>query len=365
MNVQTRSLVHLVGSFPCRTAAEVFTHCGRELGGHLKRIPDGEAHGWLNFSTSSLAQAQGIERASDEDVYAPAYATPAELRDYHERAQTRQRLTPRLRVRPGVSAQDLEFAPLGYDRIALESYQVFKQAQTQGRLAREVRFQVGFPTPFATLASVFGARDVRLALPRFEEALFREVEAIMRAIPHAELAIQWEVAVEVVTVLERMAPALAATFSAEDIARALARACQQVSADVEVGVHLCYGNPGGKHIIEPRDTSVMVDFANQFFAIVRRPIQWLHMPVPIARDDDAYFSPLQRLARPAETELFLGLVHPQDGLEGARGRIRAARRFTPTFGIGTECGLRFFASETLPQLLALHRAAAAANAALS
>ena len=108
----------------------------------------------------------------------------------------------------------------------------------------------------------------------------------------------------------------------------------------------------------------MVDFANRFFTIVARPIQWLHMPVPISRDDDAYFSPLAKLALPPETELFLGLVHPQDGLDGALRRMRAARCFAPTFGIATECGLRFFPGETLAELLALHRKVTEANTAL-
>lgn len=363
MTQETRSLVHLVGSFPCRNAQEVFDHCGRELAGHVKRVPDGEVHGWINFSISSLAAAKGLERASEEEVYAPAYATPAQLREYHERAQTRKRLTPKLRVRPGLAASDIEFAPLGYDRIALASYDLFKQAQAAGHLPRTTRFQVGLPTAFATLASVLGADDVHLALPKFEQTLFREVEAITRAIPHAELAIQWDVAVEVVAVLERMAPPLASRFSSQDLAAALARACEQVPPAVETGVHLCYGNPGGKHIVEPGDTAVMVAFANEFLGVVNRSIEWIHVPVPINRDDDAYFAPLEKLRLHPGTELFLGLVHPQDGLEGAQRRITAARRFAPSFGVGTECGMRFFPAETLPELLALHREAAQANAA--
>lgn len=81
----------------------------------------------------------------------------------------------------------------------------------------------------------------------------------------------------------------------------------------------------------------------------------------IAHHDAGYFAPLGGLRLPPETELFLGLVHPQDGLEGAQRRMRAARAFAPVFGVATECGLRFYPSETLPQLLALHRRAAEAN----
>lgn len=358
----TRSLVHLVGSFPGNGPQEIFTLCGRELAGHLKRVPDGEAHGWINFSIESLARARGLERIDPEgEVHVRAYATQAELKEYHERNQSH--VGPKLRIRPGLTAAEVEFAPLGYDRIALESYRLFKEAQAQGQLPRGVRFQVGLPTPFATLAAVLGAADVEIALPRFEATLFREVDAIASSIPHEDLAIQWEVAVEVVTVLERLAPPLAARFSSESIAAALNRACERVPDAVEAGVHLCYGNPGGKHVVEPKDTAVMVDFANLFLARVRRRVDWLHLPVPIARDDDAYFAPLQNLRPGPDTELFLGLVHPQDGLEGAKRRMAAARKSVPSFGVATECGLRFFPAERITEILALHREVARANAA--
>jgi hypothetical protein len=125
-----------------------------------------------------------------------------------------------------------------------------------------------------------------------------------------------------------------------------------------MGLHLCYGNPGGKHVIEPADTGLMTEFANAIFAVVRRPITWLHMPVPKNRDDDAYFAPLAGLRLPAGTEFYLGLVHLSDGLEGTRRRMEAAKRHAPPFGVGWECGLRAFPVETIPHMLALHKAAA-------
>ena len=39
-----------------------------------------------------------------------------------------------------------------------------------------------------------------------------------------------------------------------------------------MGVHLCYGNPAGRHIIEPADTQVMVDLANAIFAAAKRKV---------------------------------------------------------------------------------------------
>ena len=48
--------------------------------------------------------------------------------------------------------------------------------------------------------------------------------------------------------------------------------------------------------------------------------------VLIERDDDAYFAPLADLQLPAETELYLGLVHRQDGAEGAAAGGRPPAR---------------------------------------
>lgn len=57
------------------------------------------------------------------------------------------------------------------------------------------------------------------------------------------------------------------------------------------------------------------------------------------------------------------LVHPQNGLEGTKRRMAATRRIVPSFGVATECGLRFYPAETSGELLALHREVARANAA--
>ena len=105
--------------------------------------------------------------------------------------------------------------------------------------------------------------------------------------------------------------------------------------DVELGLHFCYGNPGGKHIIEPRDLSNLVAFCNLIVPRIKRPLTWVHMPVPIARSDDSYFASLRDLRLSEATEFYLGLVHLDDGLKAEqnvsllpkkRGRNSASRR---------------------------------------
>jgi len=99
--------------------------------------------------------------------------------------------------------------------------------------------------------------------------------------------------------------------------------------------------------------------ANAISAGVTRTINWIHMPVPRDRSDDAYFAPLRNLKLHPETELYLGLVHFTDGVEGTRQRIATAVQYVPTFGVATECGLGRRPPETIATLLRIHSEVAA------
>ena len=112
-----------------------------------------------------------------------------------------------------------------------------------------------------------------------------------------------------------------------------------VPADVEVGFHLCYGDLDAKHFVQPIDATKMVEMANLIAHSIPRSITWIHMPVPIDRADDPFFAPLANLQLSPETELYLGLVHAQDGVEGTTRRMAAARKYVATFGIASECGI--------------------------
>lgn len=127
---------------------------------------------------------------------------------------------------------------------------------------------------------------------------------------------------------------------------------------VELGFHFCYGYASRKHTIEPRDTGLLVEIANRLTAEAARPLQFIHMPVPRERDDDAFFQPLGDLALTPGTELFMGLLHWTDGLEGATRRLKATARHVEHFGIATECGLRARPLDTIEPLFALHAQAA-------
>ena len=94
-----------------------------------------------------------------------------------------------------------------------------------------------------------------------------------------------------------------------------------------------------RHIVEPRDTRKAVEMANLLVDSSGRAVNWVHLPVPIDRHDDAYFGPLTQLNLSAGTELYLGLVHASDGVEGTLRRMATARKYVQDFGIASECGI--------------------------
>ena len=145
--------------------------------------------------------------------------------------------------------------------------------------------------------------------------------------------------------------------SKEDIMQRCGRLGDAVPPDVELGFHLCYGDMNAKHIVQPKDATKLVEVANDLVKAVKRPITYIHMPVPIDRTDDDYFKPLAGLKLNGNTELYLGVVHWQDGVEGTRKRIAAAQRHVRDFGVASECGIaRARSTDVVRRFLDLYEA---------
>src|SRR5262249_9104331 len=144
--------------------------------------------------------------------------------------------------------------------------------------------------------------------------------------------------------------------SKDEIIARMVRISAPVPAAVELGFHLCYGDFGARQFIEPRDSGKMVEVANALPRSVQHEIAYIHLPVPIGRTDDDYFRPLLELRLSPTTELYLGLVHAADGVEGTRRRISVARKYVKDFGIATECGMaRARTQRIVEALLAVHK----------
>ena len=333
-------IIHLVGGVPLE-ASEVFALAGAHFGALAKRLPDGEKkRGWLRPQAPIVGRAAGM--------------IPGGIARYLH--MTNQRYRPA----PGQDPGMIDFGSLGYLAAARESYALFAAARAAGKIAPGTRFQISVPTPFGVMGHCIDLDVVRDVWPVYEHQLFAEINAITREIPPQDLAVQWDIAVEITQSLDNPNGSMR-EFGADELAAAVARALDCLPAEVEGGIHLCYGDAGeDKHYVDPRDMGEMVAFHNAIAARAKHRIAWVHMPVPKEREDEAYFAPLAELRLRPETELMLGLIHRLDGIEGALRKVAAARKFAPVFGVGTECGMgRYFAPETIPEVFRLHRQVAA------
>ncbi|WP_433190631.1 hypothetical protein [Actinoallomurus sp. CA-150999] len=331
--------VHLCGSVLLADAETVFRAIATALDGRVRRIPDGERDDCVVWQLPKLVANPDLQLSPPPS---PEYG-------------------PSLRVRPkpGVDPASVTFPLLGYAAAAFDSWRVFSRLRADGVIAPDVRFQVSLPTPMAVIAAFVGTHHAELEAA-YEARLLAELDEILAVIPPADLAVQWDTAVEF-AVFDGVFPAWFGTDYPSRLAETVTRLVRlgaAVPSDVELGYHLCYGDFEHKHFVEPADTSRLAAVAGQVAAGLGRRLDWVHMPVPRDRTDYAYFAPLADLSLPAETALFLGLVHATDGLDGARARIDAARTTVKTFGIATECGMGRRQAEQIPGLLDLHAAVA-------
>jgi hypothetical protein len=266
------------------------------------------------------------------------------------------RETKRLRFKPGIDPESASF-DTGYDRAAIQSYNIFSRLRREGVIPRHIRFQVSLPTPMASGYMYVSPKAREAYLPVYERALLSALGRIAGAIPAEDLAIQWDVCQEVL-VFENYFLERPADYKAQIVAE-LVRLGDAVPATVEMGYHLCYGSPQDEHLVQPNDTAILAEIMNGIGVATRRHIDFLHAPVPKLRNDGAYFAPLADWRRRPETRLYLGLIHFDDR-EGDAARIAAARRIIPDFGIASECGWGRTDPARVPGLLSSHRVAAEA-----
>jgi hypothetical protein len=338
----------LVGSLNLANRDEVFDEVSRRLKDDVRAVPDGETGDrsmWVTWEGNRIESLPGLE-VFDEMVFQSPVA-----------GEFRQAL---MAPEEGVDLEEVRFGPFNYVKEAVASYEAFKKDREAGKFSPETRFQVSIPTPMM-FAMTFPKHRLE-ALAAFERDLGEEIDNLFEAIPAEDLAIQWDIAGE--TEIQEQFRIGDETWAAEDkwpleeITESIARTSKHIPEQALLGIHLCYGDPEGEHLLQPRDLGVCVDISNSAAELIGRRLDWVHMPVPIERDDDDYFSPLSRLKLKPETELYLGLIHKEDGIEGAKRRIEKAAAFVEDFGVATECGMGREPREQIPSMLDLHHEAA-------
>jgi len=282
-----RPSIHLVGSVAMPDSESVFRALSSELAPWLRRIPDGETgerHRWIYWQREMLLSHLNMELDPD--------ATPLALYQWDGELI---RETELVRFKPDVDPSSVVFET-GYAPAAIASYDVFRQLRDDGVIPAGVRFQVCLPTPMASGYMYISPASIEDYLPVYEKALLTALSSILDAISHHDLSIQWDICQEVL-IFEDYFPYRPDDYKLQ-IFDQMTRLGAQVPADVELGYHLCYGTPRDEHLVMPKDTAILVEVANGLASKLQRQLDFLHMPVPRDRVDDAYYAPLAKLKLP-------------------------------------------------------------------
>jgi hypothetical protein len=326
---------HLVGSVPLRGTAEVLRTVSERLGDRLRRLPDGETGpraDWIVWQYPVLSSLAVFE------VAPPAPAA--------------YRALPRLRLRSGRDAAEVRFGSLGYADAAAASFSIFAPLKRDGVVPPACRFQVCLPTPLAPVSAFVGAEDQPVVEQAYEASMLAEVEQILEAIPHDQLALQWDTNVEF-GMLDGELPVWFPDVKAGILER-LIRISRFVPPDVELGFHFCLGHDEQAERHVPSDAGRMVEIANALAASLDRPLNWIHLPLPREGAEDEFVAPLRDLRLHPETELYLGALHPGEPGDESRRRIDIAHGAAAEFGLATPCGWGRLPPRLVPALLAAH-----------
>jgi hypothetical protein len=350
----------LVGSIGLASADDVFRTVSAAIGDRLRMIPDGETgarSSWIHWNRRVFEDNPALEPDPAETAAGRRITSETEGIRRWGGGPARAQGTPpppRLRVREGVRSEEIAFTPLGHGEHAKKSYGLFRRRRDEGVISAATRFQVALPTAAAMMNGHIVPQHHAMIEAPLTRRLFADVADFCAAIPHGDLAVQWDIPCEM-SQWEGVRPAWFENVK-DGVIERLVRHIEAVPQRVQLGLHFCYGSYGGRHWMEPKDTANCVEVHNRVVEAIARPLHWVHLPVPIERDDQAYFAPLAGLKLRPETALYLGLIHLQDGADGARRRMAAAEHYVGDFGIATECGFGRRPPETIPDLLRLHAA---------
>ncbi len=343
----------LVGSIPLETVEEVFRACAGAIGTDLFCIPDGEVGDrlwWTNYQCYRVF----LGHPDFECVHRPGPVNGVENwrpRNYDDQW--------RFRVKPGLKA--VHFGDpgwrLGYAKEAVNSYFIFKTLRDQGVIPRGVRLQVCIPLTGSIVEHYFREpADYPIVKPAYEQALRDEIAKMCEKIPPADLAIQWDACSEILD-LEGYYDWTPKDDKFERLISPCERLTPAIPPEAMVGYHFCYGTLGGWPIVPIKSLDLCVRLANASVARSGRRVDFVHIPAPQDRTDEAFYAPLKNL-KLGDTKLYLGLIHHTDNLDGFKKRLAAARKFASDFGVASVCGYGRRPPAELAAALKAHREAA-------
>ncbi|SMY19698.1 unnamed protein product [Zymoseptoria tritici ST99CH_1A5] len=174
--------VHLVGSAPFPSTSTAFREHALGLPSRLKRIPDGETgerHYFTAFQAGKFS------------------AAPEVLVDFTDNQDSQRKDFTVEEVKAAVEKLEAKGGiETGYDVAANESYSVFRKLKEEGVIPKDVKFQVGIPSVASTIGPMINHAFQPALEPLYEASLFRALQNIQAAIPHDQLSIQLDLAVD-------------------------------------------------------------------------------------------------------------------------------------------------------------------------
>ncbi|CAJ2509919.1 Uu.00g058190.m01.CDS01 [Anthostomella pinea] len=304
---------HLVGSVPLPDAETVFRQCTAGHPDRLKHLPDGEP-GFLNLFTTFQSL---LFQASPDLCTKFKYNVPVANGEFTE--QQIEDAVEKLKQNGPLETH--------YDTNAIESYGTFRKLKDEGERNKVPGSKVE---------------------PTYQDALYCAIRNMQDSIPHGELAIQIDLAVDTAFYEGVLYKPWFGDGNIEKIREFtvdyIVRMVSQVDEDVEVGLHNCYGDMDHRHWMEPKSLAVVTERGLRVFEKSPRSINFFHCPVPKSAGDhlEAYLEPLKELLpkfKEHGTDLYLGVVHYDDSA-ATQKMIKAAQKVLRDFpfGVGTECG---------------------------
>jgi hypothetical protein len=336
----------LVGSVPLKTVEDVMRTFGGALGKYLPAIPDGEV-GERRSWVLRLSYQVFNGHIDLETIKRP------------QRVNGVEQLMPRSRddvwqfkVKDGV--EQVRFGNpgyrLGYAKDAVNSYFVFKTLREKGMLPADLRFQIAMPMVNSVIRALTFPHpgDLEKIRPGYEEAIAAELVAIFDAIPHEDLAIQWDCAWEVAAVHEH-AKGGDPEGEIETHIAPIGRLSPKIPEKVALGFHFCFGTFGGWPRFAPEDLGRTVELINASVKATGRRVDWVHIPA-LDRRDEAFYAPLAGL-KVNDARIYMGMIHSMDSF---KQRLDVTRKFVPNFGLAAYCGFGRHQPEEMPKVLDDH-----------
>ena len=134
------SSVHFNGSVNLPDAETVMREISSRIPHGVRRMTDGETgerNYWISFQTRKFEQMPEFETVSVAQAYETASDAPP---------------MPHFRLTEGASAETITWPNLGYADAYTESFATFERMQNEGTIPADVRFQLQYPTPLASMA---------------------------------------------------------------------------------------------------------------------------------------------------------------------------------------------------------------------